>query len=215
MTGTPYTVSEVMTRTVVAVGRDASFKEIVRSMQEWNVSAVPVLDEARRVVGIVSEADLLPTEVFRDRAPRLGEERPLLAGLAKAGAGTAQELMTAPAVTVHAEAPLAEAARSMAVRGVKRLPVVDDEGALQGIVSRVDLLKVFLRPDEDIAEEVRRTVVAELFPAARHAVHVAVHDGVVTLTGHLDDTTLIAVAVRLTRAVEGVVDVEPRLTGRG
>jgi CBS domain-containing protein len=68
--------------------------------------------------------------------------------------------MTAPAVTVHAEAPLAEAARSMAVRGVKRLPVVDDEGALQGIVSRVDLLKVFLRPDEDIAEEVRRTVVA-------------------------------------------------------
>ena len=101
----------------------------------------------------------------------------------------------------------------MAVRHVKRLPVVDDVGMLQGIVSRADLLKVFLRSDEDIEEEVRRTVVSYLFPGLSHAIHVNVHEGVVTLRGHIRDTSLISVAVRLVRAVEGVVDVEPHLTG--
>jgi CBS-domain-containing membrane protein len=121
--------------------------------------------------------------------------------------------MSTPAITVHPDATLAQAARIMAVRRVKRLPVVDDVGMLQGIVSRADLLKVFLRPDEEIEEEVRRTVVSCLFPAFSHAIHVNVYEGVVTLRGHIRDTSLISVAVRLVRAVEGVVDVEPQLTG--
>jgi osmotically-inducible protein OsmY len=99
----------------------------------------------------------------------------------------------------------------MAMRHVKRLPVVDDEGRLQGIVSRSDLLKVFLRRDEDIEEEVRRTVVSYLFPG--RDVAVSVQDGVVTLGGRIRDTSLVPVAARLTRAVEGVVDVDCRLTG--
>ena len=123
------------------------------------------------------------------------------------------QLMSAPAITVHSDAALAQAARIMAVRHVKRLPVIDGEGMLQGIVSRADLLKVFLRPDEEIEEEVRRTVIAYLFPAFSHAIHVNVHEGVVTLRGQIHDTTLISVAARLIRAVEGVVDVESRLTG--
>ncbi|MFF8537951.1 CBS domain-containing protein [Streptomyces sp. SAS_267] len=212
MTGTPHIVSDVMTQTVVAVGRDAPFKEIVRTMEQWKVSAMPVLEGEGRVVGVVSEADLLPKEEFRDEEPGLSQQRERLSDAAKAGATRAAELMSTPAVTVHADATLAQAARIMAVRHIKRLPVVDDIGMLQGIVSRADLLKVFLRPDEDIEEEVRRTVVSYLFPGFSHAIHVSVREGVVILRGHIRDTSLISVAVRLVRAIEGVVDVEPRLT---
>ena len=213
MPETPHIVSDVMTHTVVAVGRDAPFKEIVQTMEQWKVSAMPVLEGEGRVIGVVSEADLLPKEEFRDSDPSLMEQRRRLSDLAKAGAVTAGELMSTPAITIHPGATLAQAARIMAVRHVKRLPVVDDLDMLQGIVSRADLLKVFLRPDEDIEEEVRRTVVSYLFPAFSHAIRVNVHEGVVTLRGHIRDTSLISVAVRLVRAIEGVVDVEPQLTG--
>lgn len=213
MPETPHIVSDVMTRTVVAVGRDAPFKEIVRTMEQWRVSAMPVLEGEGRVVGVVSEADLLPKEEFRDSDPTPVEERRRPSDVVKAGAVTAGDLMSRPAVTVHSDATLAQAARIMAVRHVKRLPVVDESAMLQGIVSRADLLKVFLRPDEDIEEEVRRTVVSYLFPAFSHAIHVNVHEGVVTLRGSIRDTSLVPVAVRLIRAVEGVVGVEPQLTG--
>ena len=213
MADTPHVVSDVMTRRVVAVGRAAPFKEIARTLEQWNVSAMPVLEGEGRVIGVVSEADLLPKEEFRDSDPGLYEQRGRLSEAAKAGAVTAEELMSTPAVTVHPGVTLSQAARIMAVRHVKRLPVVDDEGMLQGIVSRADLLKVFLRPDEEIEEEVRRTVVSYLFPAFSHAIHVNVREGVVTLRGNIRDTSLISFAVRLVRAVEGVVDVEPQLTG--
>lgn len=213
MPQTPHIVSDVMTQTVVAVGRDAPFKEIVRTMEQWRVSAVPVIEGEGRVIGVVSEADLLLKEEFRDSDPGLVEQRGRLSDVAKVGAATAGELMSSPALTVHSGATLSQAARTMAVRHVKRLPVVDDFGLLQGIVSRADLLKVFLRSDDDIEEEVRRTVVAYLFPAFSHAIHVNVHEGVVTLRGHVRDTSLISVAVRLVRGVEGVVDVDPHLTG--
>lgn len=213
MPQTPHIVSDVMTQTVVAVGRDAPFKEIVRTMEQWKVSAIPVLEGEGRVIGVVSEADLLPKEEFRDSDPSLSEQGRRLSDVAKAGAARAEELMSTPAITVHPDVTLAQAARIMAVRHVKRLPVVDDIGMLQGIVSRADLLKVFLRPDEDIEEEVRRTVVSYLFPAFSHAIHVNVQEGVVTLRGHIRDTSLISVAVRLVRAVEGVVDVDPQLVG--
>ncbi|MEU9451531.1 CBS domain-containing protein [Streptomyces sp. NPDC048277] len=207
MHGTPHIVSDVMTHTVAAVGRRARFKEIVRLMQDWKVSALPVLEGENRVVGVVSEADLLPKEEFRDSDPDRYTRLRRLNDLVKAGAITAEELMTSPALTVHADATLAEAARVMARAGVKRLPVVDELGMLEGIVSRADLLKVFLRGDEEIAEEVRREVVSYLFPAPASAVRVAVHDGVVKLTGRVRDTSLVPVAARLARAVEGVVDV--------
>ncbi|MGW5640720.1 CBS domain-containing protein [Streptomyces sp. NPDC003832] len=171
------------------------------------------LEGEGRVVGVVSEADLLPKEEFREEEQTLSQQRQRLADVAKAGATRAEELMSTPAVTVHPDATLPQAARIMAVRHVKRLPVVDGVGMLQGIVSRADLLKVFLRPDQELEEEVRRTVVSYLFPGFSHGVHVNVHDGVVTLRGHIRDTSLISVAVRLVRAVEGVVDVEPQLTG--
>ncbi|MCZ0998395.1 CBS domain-containing protein [Streptomyces mirabilis] len=213
MHGTPHIVSDVMTHTVAAIGRKANFKEIVQLMEQWKVSALPVLEGEGRVIGVVSEADLLPKEEFRDSDPDRHTQLRRLSDLAKAGAVTAEDLMTAPAVTVQANATLAQAARTMAHAKVKRLPVVDDMGLLEGVVSRGDLLKVFLRGDEDIAEEVRREVVSYLFRAPSAPVRVQVQDGVVTLTGRVRDTALVPVAARLVRAVEGVVDVEFELTG--
>ncbi|MEV6739729.1 CBS domain-containing protein [Streptomyces sp. NPDC051104] len=213
MTAGPHVVSDVMTHTVVAVGRDAPFKDIVRLMEQWKVSALPVLEGEGRVVGVVSEADLLPKEEFRDSDPDPYTLARRLSDLAKAGALTAGELMTAPAVTVHADSTLAQAARIMALRKVKRLPVVNDEGLLEGVVSRADLLKVFLREENDIADEIRRDIVDVLFPAPVEPIHVMVAEGVVTLTGKVRDTTMIPMTVRLARAVEGVVDVDCHLSG--
>ncbi|MFG2347884.1 CBS domain-containing protein [Streptomyces phaeochromogenes] len=215
MHGTPHIVSDVMTHTVAAIGRGARFKEIVQMMQEWKVSALPVLQGEGRVVGVVSEADLLPKEEFRDSDPDRYTQLRRLSDLAKAGAVTAGELMTSPALTTHPNATLAQAARTMARAKVKRLPVVNDLGTLEGIVSRADLLKVFLRDDEEITEEVNREVVSYLFPTPASTVRVEVRDGVVKLAGHVRDTSLVPVAARLVRAVEGVVDVEFELTGHG
>ncbi|MER5796532.1 CBS domain-containing protein [Streptomyces sp. NPDC001980] len=213
MTGTPHVVNDVMTRTVLALRHGAAFKGIVKALQQWQVSAAPVLDDDGRVVGVVSEADLLRKEEACIGAPvDYGHIRPEL-DLARAPSVTAAALMTCPAVTVRPEATLPEAARTMARHGVKRLPVVDADGLLRGVVSRADLLKVFLRDDEDIAEEIRREIVPHLFPDSAEPVRVRVCDGVVTLTGRVTDTTLVPVAVGWARSVDGVVDVECALAG--
>lgn len=127
---------------------------------------------------------------------------------------TAEKLMTGPAVTVGEDTALVRAARTMAHARVKRLPVVDEEGVLQGIVSRSDLLKVFLRSDEDIATDVRHEIATHLLAVpVQPIIAVDVRDGVVTLTGRVRDTTLLPLVTRLVRAVEGVVDVVCALEG--
>ncbi|MEK9523344.1 CBS domain-containing protein [Streptomyces venezuelae] len=200
-----YTVSDVMTHTAVAIGRDAPYKEIVALMDQWKVSALPVLEGEGRVIGVVSEADLLPKEEFRADEPRPDE----FAEAAKAGALRAGELMSSPAVTVHPQATLAEAARIMATRRVKRLPVVNGVGMLEGVVSRSDLLKVFLRPDTEIEEDVRRSVLSA--SAAPAELDVTVSEGVATIRGELSDRALVPLVARAVRAVEGVVDVRMEL----
>lgn len=124
----------------------------------------------------------------------------------------AEELMSSPAVTVHPGATLAEAAQIMVRKHVKRLPVVNALGMLEGVVSRSDLLKVFLRTDEEIEEEIRDAVLAELAPPVH--LQASVKDGVVTLRGSLRDRTLVPLAARAIRAVEGVVDVRMELEGQ-
>ncbi|MEU8782428.1 CBS domain-containing protein [Streptomyces sp. NPDC048637] len=219
MEHSPYTVGDVMTRTAVAIGQEAPFKEIVETMERWQVSALPVLAGEGRVIGVVSEADLLPKEEFRGAQPSRLEQLRRLDDVRKAGALTAGELMSAPALTVHAGDTLAQAARTMAFKSVKRLPVVDGAGLLQGIVSRADLLKVFLRPDEDLAAEIRTEIIGRLFAASPDDLAVSVTDGVVTLSGTLRDPSLLPVTARLVQAVEGVVGVTfdvsgPAPTGR-
>ncbi|WP_326791231.1 CBS domain-containing protein [Streptomyces sp. NBC_00841] len=203
----PHTVSDVMTHTAVAVGRQASYKQIVELMEQWKVSALPVLEGEGRVIGVVSEADLLPKEEFRFDDPTC--PTPSLSDAAKASAVSAEELMSSPAITVHASAALAEAARIMARRRVKRLPVVNDTGMLEGVVSRSDLLKVFLRPDEEIAEEIRHS---DLPIAAK--IEVSVADGVVTVGGVLPEPRLAPLLARAVRAVEGVVGIRLHLSRR-
>ncbi|MFE1907914.1 CBS domain-containing protein [Streptomyces gardneri] len=215
MTPQPLTVADVMTRKVVAVRPGAEFKEIVTAMERWKVTAVPVIEGEGRVVGVVSEADLLLKEEFHDHRLGLVEQMRRLDATAKAGSRRAEDLMTSPAVTVAPEASLPQAARLMASHHVKRLPVVGTSGTIQGIVSRSDLLKVFLRPDEDLAAEVRRDVVEPLFPVSRHRIVVRVDAGVATLSGEVRDSALIPLAARLARAVEGVVDVRCELTAEG
>ncbi|MHC0429809.1 CBS domain-containing protein [Streptomyces sp. O3] len=203
-----------MTHQVVAVAPGASFKEIVAAMERWKVSALPVVEGEARVIGIVSEADLLPKEEFHEHRPGLFERLRRLNATAKADSVRAEDLMTAPAVTIRPDASLPRAARLMATRRIKRLPVVDASGALHGIVSRADLLKVFLRRDDDLAAEVRSEVVEPVFPLSRTDVSVLVTEGVVTLSGQVRDASLIPLAERLAWTVPGVVDVRCRLTPR-
>lgn len=213
--GSPHIVADVMTRAVITANRKDSFKDLVRIMQDHRVGALPVVDAVGRVMGVVSQADLLPKEEFRNSDPDRYTQLRRLSDLAKAGSVTAEELMTSPALTVRAGATLAQAARTMARSRVKRLPVVDAAGRLEGVVSRADLLKVFLRDDEAIAEEIRQEVVAYLLPAPASAVWVEVREGVVLLSGRVRDRALVPVAARLARAVEGVVDVRFDLAGDG
>ncbi|TLQ47530.1 CBS domain-containing protein [Streptomyces marianii] len=201
----PHSVEDVMTKNVVAVAPHARFKDIVAAMGRWSVTAVPVVDDERRVVGVVSEADLLRKEEVRGTDPSRVDQLPR-PDAESSGAVRAEDLMSAPPVTVRAGATLPHAARLMARQHVKRLPVVDAHGVLKGIVSRADLLRVFLRSDDDIAAEVQ-DLVDRLFADSRPGVRVDVEDGVVTLGGTVGDSSLVAVVGRLAGSVEGVVDV--------
>ncbi|WP_204357611.1 MULTISPECIES: CBS domain-containing protein [unclassified Streptomyces] len=185
------TVDDVMTHAVISVDRGAPFKEIVEAMRQWRISALPVLSEEGRVAGVVSEADLLL------KAQGADESRAVTAG----------QLMTVPAVTVTKDASIASAARLMARGHLKRLPVIDADGRLVGVVSRGDLLKIYLRPDADIAEELRELIMAELIPAGSAMVQVHVANGIVQLDGSVHDPPLKDVLVRVVRTVPGVVDV--------
>ncbi|HEX6074045.1 MAG TPA: CBS domain-containing protein [Micromonosporaceae bacterium] len=202
------TVRDVMTWDVVTVCTGTPYREIVDLMTERKVSALPVLDVSGAVVGVVSEADLLHKLEFRVQhgpAPRFSVRH--RAGRVKATGTVAADLMSAPPVTISPDASVATAARVMDAESVKRLPVLNDNGDLVGIVSRRDLLRVFLRSDEELREEVTTQVVRRVLWASPADVQVRVASGVVTLTGTVERRGLISLAEQLTRAVDGVVDV--------
>ena len=200
-------VRDVMTTSVVTADRITPYKEIARMLAEHKISGVPVLTMGRHVAGIVSEGDLLAA---RDHNPMAGHGlRRRLTSRKQPHNRTAEQLMTAPAVTTHPDATIAGAARVMNVHHVRRLPVVDPDGKLVGIVSRRDLLSVFLRPDAEIARQVGE-ILTELLPGGPTGIEVAVRNGVVTLSGQPElgaEEDLIPVAVRLAWDVDGVVDV--------
>jgi CBS domain-containing protein len=208
------TVSDVMTRTVVSVNASTPFKDIVRLMQERRVSAVPVLDEDERVLGVVSEADLLLKEdPDLEGSPRLLEGTHRRQDRWKASGLVASQIMSAPAITVAPDASIGEAARLLHRMAVKRLPVVDPgDGRIVGIVSRTDVLKVFLREDEEIAREIREDVIRRTLWIEPDTIRVVVRAGVVTIQGQLERRSLIPVLERLVLATEGVVAVEADLS---
>jgi CBS domain-containing protein len=206
-------VRDVMTTKVVTVDRITSYKEIARLLSENKISAVPVLIMGRHVAGVVSEADLLAAQDQAARRARSG--RTVLPWrAARHPKLTAEQLMTKPAITIHPDAPIPRAAAVMHTHHVKRLPVVDPQGKLIGIVSRRDLLSVFLRPDAQIAAEVRE-LLKEIMFADPEIISVAVHGGIVTLRGQpglQDHHDLIPVALRLIWDIDGVIDVVNKIS---
>ncbi|MEV6164924.1 CBS domain-containing protein [Streptomyces sp. NPDC052052] len=204
-------VGDLMTDEVVSVVPASPFKDVAKLLAQHDVSGLPVLDEEDRVVGVVSESDLLGrTAMAPEQGPVPLAVTPGRAGAAGTGL-TAGDIMSAPAVTVRAEAMAPDAARLMTRRGVERLPVVDHEDRLVGILTRRDLLCLFLRPDAEIR---RRLVDALVENMGLQADVVSVHvvDGVVTLEGRLGAPERIAFLTCLAEHLDGVVSVVNRVT---
>ena len=205
------TVADVMTRDVVAVRKDAQFKDIVRVMRARRFSALPVLDDDNRVIGVVSEDDLLVREGSRaaDGGSRFlfrHGDRVKAAGLAAGG------LMTRPAITIRPDAGVAEAARTLHSRHLRRLPVVTGDGRIVGVVSRADLLGVYDRPDADIRTEIVEQVIESEFVLDRLAFTVTVESGMVKLSGPVASKYVALSLLDAVRQVDGVLAVEDRLS---
>ena len=208
-------VKDVMTKDVVLVEESVSFKRIVQLMTRHGVSALPVVDDSGFLVGIVSEADLM----LKEEDPGAGLERgrwlePRKRRLErhKAAGKIARELMTAPVVAVRSDETVREAARRMHEHAVKRLPVVNGGGRVVGIVSRADVLKVFLRSDREIRDEVEKDVLVRTLWMETDAIQLTVQDGVVALRGRVERKAIAELLKRLVREIDGVVDVESELS---
>jgi len=184
-------------------------------LHEDRVSAFPVVDDDGKVVGVVSEADMLPKETpdtgyatgIPEMTSRILHDR----DQEKAESVTAGDLMTQPAVTAAPDDTVEHAARLMYVRSVKRLPVVDVEGRLVGIISRADVLSVFARPDEEIRQEIAGNLIPEELRTDPSRFTVTVKGGIVTLEGRPETATIGHAAVARARHVQGVVAVRDRL----
>jgi CBS-domain-containing membrane protein len=208
-----HTVESVMTTKVVTARPSTPFRELVDLLQQKRISALPVVDQDDRLVGIVSEADLLLKQGYPngDDAGAIGAPRhPALLG--KAAGLCAMDVMTRQVVSVPLGTQVAVAARLMVRLGVKRLPVLDDRGRLAGIVTRGDLLKVFLRPDQAIAWEVAHEVVQGRMGLLPGTVEVQARNGAVSLTGQVERRSQVTELARQVQAVSGVVSVDARLT---
>ena len=208
-------VKDVMTPNVITIKKDTPFEAIAAALRQHRVSAFPVLDEASRVIGVVSESDLLAKLALGIEEP--GTVPGMITGilrrqqLNKAHAVTAAELMTSPAYTALPEDTVEQAARIMYLRNVKRLPVVDTDGRLAGIVSRADLLVVYSRTDADIAEEIRTSILSTETPANPGTLDVSVTAGVATIVGQAQTREQARAIIGRARHFQGVVAVRDRL----
>jgi CBS domain-containing protein len=194
-------VRDIMTTSVISVDRITPYKEIVSLLAKHHIGGVPVLMLGRHVAGMVTDADLIAAAGHHDQTSWFRRRHPQYHAL------TAERLMTAPAITIHPDAPVAAAARLLTEHHFHRLPVTDPDGKLMGIVSRRDLIRLFMRPDAEIAAQVTE-LLAEVLPEPG-AVTASVRDGVVNLTGQppagLKDE--LHLAVKVVAELDGVVDV--------
>jgi len=209
---------DLMTRDVVTAAPEASLKDVAKTLLERGISGMPVCDHEGRVLGVISEADILHKE--RGRIERGGGPLAWLidgtpyTDVAKANARTAREAMTAPAITIGPDRPAAAAARLMVEEGVNRLPVVAHDGKLVGIVTRADLVRAFTCSDEEIAEEIREDVLKRALWVEPDTIEVDVSDGEVALYGELATSSDVAVLEKLVEKVPGVVSMRSNVTHR-
>jgi len=201
-------VRDQMSDAVVRVQAGTPFKEIAHLLQEYDITAVPVVDDENRPLGVVSEADLLQKMWGELREGE--DETDVAAASAKARATDAAGLMTSPALCAREDWSVVDAARMMARHRVKRLLVVDADGHLIGVVSRSDLLRVYLRSDQAIRREIVEEVLVKALGESPSEVQVDVTHGHVVLSGRLSSRTAVPVLEDMCRAVDGVVAVEYR-----
>lgn len=206
-------VSEVMTKDPVTIGADASLKDVARLFDQHRISGLPVVGHEHEVLGVVSEADIIVREAGAEEA-KTGWSGLLarFGGGARPIARTAGEAMSSPAVTIRPEARVAEAARMMLDGDIKRLPVVDADGRLVGIVTRADLVRAFTRTDEEIRREIEQDVLVRTLWVSPGRVAVSVRQGEVSLTGRLDTELNAELLPRLVERVPGVVSVTSSLS---
>jgi CBS domain-containing protein len=210
------TVADVMTRRVHVASPMTPFKLLVRLIEENRISAIPIVDQRGFAVGLVSEGDLL----LKERMDELETSTDLLhlrrrqKERTKAEGLTAADVMTSPAITIRADGRLVDAARLMHERNVRQLVVVDERGKIAGIVSRSDVLQVFMRTDEDLRDEIVEGIIPALMFTSDDPIGVDVQYSVVTLEGKLDRKSDVEILGRLARAVDGVVGVINTMTYR-
>lgn len=209
------TVRSVMSQDVVSVRAFTPYKQIVRILLDYGISAVPVVDETGRVQGVVSQADLIEKEAQQANGAT-ASHRPVTwrgrTARMKAHAVSAEMLMTRPAITTSPDTDLTTAALLMSKNNVKRLPVLDAEGRLVGVVSRGDLLVPYLRSDLDIHDEILNRILLGEMCVDPHSIDVKVSNGVVTLSGRMDNQFVARDTAARVRAIDGVVEVVDYLT---
>ena len=206
------TVRDVMSTHVIAAHASATYKELAAMLHYQRVSAFPVVDEDNKVIGIVSETDLLAKEALGGTVPQTLQSLPHQRERSRVSGLTAGELMSCPPVTIGPDAPVRHAARLMYNKRVKRLPVVSEDGTLIGIVSRSDVLSVYSKPDAEIRDQVTSELIRGDFVSDPGLLSVTVKDGIVTLAGKpgtAEDGNDMVAAVQ---HMEGVVAVRDRLS---
>jgi CBS-domain-containing membrane protein len=201
-------VADVMSRPVVTAPRDAPVRTVAELMRSNIISGVPIVDEDERLVGIVTEADLLRSQFPEEgrRGLRHGRKARQEEAL------RADDLMTADPVTLRPEMAVAEGARILLGSGLKRVPVVDEEKRVVGIVSHSDLLRPYLRSDEDIRREIVKDVILRAMWIDPTQVDVRVDGGVVELGGHVEFRSTREILVEMVGRVAGVTWVEDKMT---
>ena len=209
-------VQELMTTDVITVGPGSTLKEAATILAERGISGLPVIDAEGAVIGVFSEGDVVyresggtPKSQFLDRLslPAGAKNKTLMAM-------TVGEAMTSPPVTIAAHRPVTEAAKTMIDRRVNRLPVVDEGGKLLGILTRADLVRAFVRSDEELAAEISEEVINQMLWIEPRSVSVEVHDGEVLLLGEVETQTDAEVMPTLVQRVPGVVSVRSKLCWR-
>jgi len=202
-------VSDVMTAKPVTVTADTSFRAAAELLTKHQISALPVVGERGEPLGVVSEADLLAKQAWLPglRFPGMFAGATRWARWRKTTARSVGEVMTTPVHDIKPDAPLALAARRLIEGNLRRLLVVDDFGHLVGVLARRDLLRAFVRGDEEIAETVHAQVSPRLLPGEQGSLSVRVIDGEVILDGQLARESDIELAGHLAALVPGVVGV--------